>query len=267
MTIWQAVILGIVQGIAEFLPISSSGHLVVLQRVFGVDLPGMTFDIIVHLGSLCAVFAVFWRDILSLIKNPFQKMTAMLILGSIPAVIMGFLFKSDIERMFSQGFYLAVGFVLTGILLLAADSIPKTRTHKTEKDMTIFDALIVGCMQALALPPGISRSGATITGGLLNGLNRETAARFSFLLSIIAIGGAGVLEVWEVYQSPEHVLSGDIISFIVGFAAAAVSGYFAIRLLLELIKKCKLKCFSYYLFILAAWLLADRFVLNWFFIY
>jgi len=267
MEIWQAIILGIVQGIAEFLPISSSGHLVVLQRVFGVDLPSMTFDIIVHIGSLFAVFAVFWRDILTLLKNPFQKMTAMLIVGSIPAAVAGFLFKSDIERIFNQGFYLAIAFILTGILLLVADSIPKRHTRKTEKDMTILDALIVGCMQAVALPPGISRSGATITGGLFSGLNRETAARFSFLLSIIVIGGAGLLEAWEVYQSPEIIYRGDIIPFIIGFVAAAVSGYFAIRLLLELIKKCKLKYFSYYLFILAAWLLLDRFVLNWFFNY
>ena len=267
MTIWQAVVLGIVQGIAEFLPISSSGHLVVLQRVFGIDLPGMTFDIIVHIGSLFAVFAVFWRDILFLIKNPFQKMTVMLVVGSIPAAITGFLFKSDIERIFNQGFYLAAAFILTGMLLLAADSIPKTHTCKAEKDITILDALIVGCMQAVALPPGISRSGATITGGLLSGLNRETAARFSFLLSIIVIGGAGLLEAWEVYQSPEIIYSGDIIPFIAGFVAAAAAGYLAIRLLLELIKKCKLKYFSYYLFILATWLMIDRFVLNWFFTY
>jgi len=267
MTIWQAIILGIAQGIAEFIPISSSGHLVVLQRVFGVELPSMTFDILVHLGSLCAVFAVFWKDILALIKNPFQKMTGMLIIASIPAVVVGFLFKDDIERIFNQGFYLALAFAFTGILLLIADSIPVRHTRKTERDMTALDALIIGCMQALALPPGISRSGSTITGGLFRGLNRETAARFSFLLSIIVIAGAGLLEALEVYQSPEIIYRGDIIPFIIGFIAAAVSGYFAIRLLLELIKKCNLKYFSYYLFILSAWILVDRFVLNWFFIY
>jgi len=267
MTIWQAIILGIVQGIAEFLPISSSGHLVLMQRVFGIDLPSMTFDILVHLGSLCAVFAVFWKDILALIKKPFQKMTAMLIVGTIPAVVVGFAFKDQIEQIFNQGFFLAIAFAITGLLLLAADSIPVARSRKEEKDMTLIDALIIGCMQALALPPGISRSGATITGGLLRGLNRETAARFSFLLSIIAIGGAGLLEAWEIYESPEIISRGDILPFIIGFIAAAVSGYFAIRLLLELIKKCNLKYFSYYLFILAALILVDRFVLNWFFVF
>jgi len=262
MELWQAVILGIVQGIAEFLPISSSGHLVLLQQVFGIG-PSMTFDIIVHIGSLCAVFAVFWKDILMLIKNPFQKMTAMLIVGTIPAVVVGF-FLRDYMEVFHSGFLLAAAFIFTGVLLLIADSI--THTSKTEKEMGFADALIVGCMQAIALPPGISRSGATITGGLVTGLTRETAARFSFLLSIIAILGAGALEAWEVLGSYEGVYRGDIPAFMVGFVMAAVSGYFSIRLLLELIKKAKLKYFAYYVFVLAGFVLLDRFVLNIFFV-
>jgi len=262
---WQAIILGTVQGIAEFLPISSSGHLLVLQRVFGLDLPGMTFDIVLHIGSLCAVFAVFWRDILSLIKNPLQKMTGLLIIGTIPAVIAGYLLKEDIDRLFNQGFYLASAFVFTGILLMVADSI--THVHKTEKDITILDAVVIGCMQAVGLPPGISRSGATITGALVCGLNRETAAGYSFLLSIIAVVGAGTLEFAYVVQNNVGVYRGDIPAYMVGFAMAAVSGYFSIRLLLRLIKKCKLRYFSYYLFALAAWILVDRFILHRFFMH
>ena len=263
MTMWQAIILGIVQGIAEFLPISSSGHLLVLQHIFGLDLPGMTFDIVLHIGSLCAVFAVFWRDILNLIKNPFQKMTGLLIIGTIPAVVVGYLFKDYIDRIFNQGFYLAAAFTFTGILLMVADSI--THVHKIEKDITILDAIVVGCMQAVGLPPGISRSGSTITGALVCGLNRETAARYSFLLSIVAIVGAGILETAEVVQNNVGVYRGDIMAYMIGFVMAAVSGYFSIRLLLRLIKNCKLRYFSYYLFALAAFILVDRFVLNWFF--
>jgi len=253
MEIWQAVILGLVQGIAEFLPISSSGHLVILQNLFGINQPGVTFDIVLHIGSLCAVFAVFWRDILLLVKNPFQKMTLMLIIGTIPVVVVGYALRGYIE-LFQQSVYLAAAFVFTGILLLMADRI--TQTHKTVKEMTVLDAVTIGCMQAIALPPGISRSGATITGALVSGLTRETAARFSFLLSVIAIIGAGVLEFTD--GGPGGVYAGDIPAYMVGFVAAAVSGYFSIRLLLELIKKCQLKYFAYYVFALAGFLLVIR---------
>lgn len=262
MEIWQAVVLGLVQGIAEFLPISSSGHLVVLQHVFGINEPGMTFDIIVHIGSLCAVFAVFWQDILRLIRNPFQKLTGMLIIGTIPAVVAGYLLRDHMD-FFRQPFYLAAAFVFTGVLLLIADSIK--HTNKTVKEMNALDAIIIGCMQAVALPPGISRSGATITGALVSGLTRETAARFSFLLSIIAIMGAGTLEIWEMFQNGAEVYMGDIPPFMVGFVVAAVSGYFSIRLLLELIKRASLKFFAYYVFVLAALILVDRFVFGLFF--
>lgn len=264
MEIWQAFILGLVQGIGEFLPISSSGHLAVMQHVFGINEPGMTFDIIVHIGTLCAVFAVFWQDILNLIKNPFQKMTAMLIIGTIPAAVAGLFLREHMDFL-NQSFYLAAAFIFTGVLLLISDNINDASARKTDKEMTLLDAIIVGCMQAVALPPGISRSGSTITGGLISGLNRKTAARFSFLLSIIAITGAGTLEAYHVFVAGEGVYAGDIPSFMVGFVVAAVTGYFSIKLLLRLLQKARLKYFAYYVFILAALILLDTFVLNWFF--
>ena len=261
MEIWQAIVLGVVQGISEFLPISSSGHLAVLQVVFGMSLHGITFDIFLHVGSLVAVFVVFWKDIWNLIRNPFQKITAMLIIGTIPAVILGFLLRSHMDGL-QHGVFLAIAFTFTGAMLIFADGI--TGSIKTEKEMTYIDALMVGLMQALAIPPGVSRSGSTITGALMRGLDRETAARFSFLLSIIAILGAGALEAIDVIREPETI--SYIPAYIVGFVAAAVSGYFSIRLLLKLIKKAQLKHFSYYLFVLAAFILLDRFVLNLFFV-
>lgn len=260
MEIWQAIVLGIVQGVAEFLPISSSGHLVVLQEIFGMSQAGITFDIVLHVGSLCAVFAVFWRDILMLLKNPFQKLTLMLIVGTIPAVLAGYLLRGYMD-IFQHSFYLAVAFVFTGILLLIADNIK--HVHKSEKEMSVLDAIVIGCMQAIALPPGISRSGATTTGALVSGLTRETAARFSFLLSIISIVGAATLELWEGGYS--GVYMGDIPAYMIGFVVAAVAGYFSIKLLLELIRNCKLKYFAYYVFILAALLLLEGFVFNFFF--
>jgi len=266
MTLWQAIVLGVVQGIAEFLPVSSSGHLVVLQTVFGIEQPGITFDIVLHLGSLSAVFAVFWKDIKNLVTNPFQKLTGLLIVGTIPAVIVGFMFKSEIERIFVQGFYLALAFIFTGILLWVADSIGQG-SKRTVKSISYFDALTIGLMQAVGIPPGISRSGATITGGLICGLSRETAARFSFLLSIIVIAGAGTLEAWELYTEQVRFYTSDLLPFMLGFFAAALSGYLAIRLLLQLIKSCKLRYFSYYLFVLGAWILVDRFVFNLFFVH
>lgn len=263
MNILTAVILGIVQGIAEFLPISSSGHLVVLERVFGINEPTLTFDIVVHLGSLTAVIVVFWQDIWTLLRKPFQKMTGLLLVGTIPAVVVGFLFKSQIETLFRNSLLLAAAFVVTGVLLFIADQFKEGR--KTEKDITYLDALLIGCMQAVGLPPGVSRSGATITGALTRGLTRETAARFSFLLSIIAITGAGVLQLKDIVQEHAVVASADILPLAFGFVASALVGYLAIRLLLRLINACKLRYFSYYVFALAALLVMDTLVTKVFF--
>jgi len=263
MSILQAIILGIVQGITEFLPISSSGHLIVLQRVFGMEEPALTFDVVVHVGTLLAIVAVFWTDIVAIIKNPFSKMTGLLIVGTIPAVIAGFFLRNVIETHFRTGIWLAAAFTMTGVLLMLADRY--TTGHKEERDITWFDALFIGCCQALALPPGISRSGTTITGSLTRGLKRETAARFSFLLAIIAITGAGTLEVIDIVQDGARIEAIGIMPLIFGFLAAALVGYLCIRLLLKLIKACKLRYFSFYLWGLAALILVDYFFVNHFF--
>ena len=263
MNILQAVILGIVQGISEFLPISSSGHLVVLQRVFGMEDPALTFDIVVHLGTLVAIFVVFWKDIVAIVKNPFGKMTWLLVVGTIPAIIAGLFLRDIVETYFRTGIWLAAAFTITGILLLVADRF--TTGYKEERDITWFDALFIGCCQAFAIPPGISRSGTTITGSLSRGLKRVAAARFSFLLAIIAIAGAGALEAFEVIGDSARVESIGIMPLVVGFVVAAVVGYLSIRLLLKLIEACKLKYFSFYLWGLAALIFIDWMVFNHFF--
>jgi len=263
MTTLQAIILGAVQGIAEFLPISSSGHLIVLQRVFGMEEPAMTFDIIVHVGSLLAIIVVFWRDIFAILKNPLQKMTGLLIVGTIPVVVAGFLMRNVMETSFRSGLWLACAFAVTGLFLLLADKIPMGK--KEERDVNYLDAIIIGFFQALALPPGISRSGTTIMGALTRGLTRETAAKFSFMLAIISIAGAGTLEAVEVVREGELTGTVGVPQLLIGFAVSAIVGYVAIRLLLKLINACKLRYFSFYVWGLAALILADYIIFNRFF--
>ena len=265
MSIFQAIILGIVQGITEFLPISSSGHLIILHQFFGIEKGAFTFDIVVHLGTLVAIVIYFWADILALIKKPFSKMTGLLVVGTIPVVIAGFFLRNVMDN-FRTGIWLAAAFTLTGVLLMVADRITTT-ARKEERDITWLDAFIIGCFQALGIPPGISRSGTTITGGLVRGLNRETAARFSFLLAIIAIAGATVLEHMSEFVQGDgaNIAAIGIAPVIVGFIVATIVGYLSISLLLKLLKACKFKYFSFYLWGLAVLLFVDYFFVNQFF--
>jgi undecaprenyl-diphosphatase len=268
MSILQAVILGIVQGVAEFLPISSSGHLVLLSHVFGIDEPSFTFDIVVHIGSLVAIVAVFWRDIWALVCKPFQKMTGLLIVGTLPVVVAGLFLRGPIEAMRDAAWVavaLAVAFVITGILLVVADKIK--RTHKEERDITYTDALIVGVAQACALPPGISRSGTTIAAGLGRGINRAAAAKYSFMLALIAIAGAGFVEMVVHLRRDAYEIAAQVggMQMLFGFAASALVGYLSIRLLLGLIRAAKLRYFSYYVWALAVLIMLDFWVVNQFF--
>jgi len=265
MEIWQAIILGAVQGVAEFLPISSSGHLVLGQHMFGVDMEDpafFTFDIVVHVGSFVAIAIAFWRDIWALIKNPFSKMTGLLIVGTIPAVIAGLFFRNHIE-MLRNGLWLAAAFTVTGFLLMAADRLSKG--EKGEGEITYMDALFVGVLQALALPPGISRSGTTITGALYRGISREAAAKYSFMLAMIAIAGAGALEAMQVIRGDVDPSTLGLEPMLIGFFVSLIVGYFSIRLLLKLIKACKLMYFSYYVWALAGLIVLDLVVFNLFF--
>jgi len=262
MTIFEALVLGIVQGIAEFLPISSSGHLVVLREVFQLEGEMLTFDIFVHVGSLVAILAVYWKDVWALIKNPFCKMTVLLILGTIPAVVVGFPLRNIIEGpIFTSGIWLAAAFTATGVLLLMADKFKNC--HKEEHEITYKDALFVGLMQALALPPGISRSGMTITGALGRGISREAAANFSFMLAIIAIAGVGFVEALELATGRTCIENIGVAPMLVGAIASGLVGYISIKLLLKLIKACKLRYFSYYVWALAALILLDHLIINW----
>lgn len=264
MTLFDAIILGIIQGISEFLPVSSSGHLILFQNLLHIKEPTMTFDVLLHVGTLVPIFAVYWTEIVKLIKKPFQKLTYLLIIGTLPAVLVAILFKDQIDAMFtSVTWLLAVGFAITGLLLLYADE-AKVGRKKTE-EITYVDALIIGAMQGVAVAPAISRSGSTISASLFRKLDRQTAAMFSFLLSIPAIAGAVVLEIIKIIKaSPADAAVATInpLYMIVGFFAAMISGYFAINFMLDLIRKAKLKYFAFYVFALAALILVDKFVLS-----
>ncbi len=244
---------------------SSSGHLVLFQRVFKITEPAVTFDVVLHLGTLVPVFIIYFHRIADLIKRPFQKMTYLLIVATIPAVIFGVLFDDVIEKLFEGGIFMAIGFTVTGLLLFYADGV--SNGTRREKHLTYVDALFIGLLQAIAITPSVSRSGSTICGALSRKLDKQTAARFSFLMSIPAILGAAVLQVKDIITAePGEIVSQiGVMPMIFGFIAAMLSGYLAIRFMLKLITETKLKYCSYYLFLLAAFIALDCNVTHFFF--
>ena len=266
MSVLEAIILGIVQGLTEFLPVSSSGHLVLLQKIFGINEPGLFFDTMLHAGTLIAVFVVLWKDIWEILKKPIQKLTLFLIIATIPAVIAALTFGDAIEDIFKSAKYLGFCFLITTVLLVTAEFLSKRGAKNTqqkaavkENKMNFLHALFIGVMQAIAIPPGISRSGATISGALFCKIDRDLAARFSFLLSIPAILGAVVL------QSKDLIKSGsaeetNMIAIIAGTIAAAITGFFAVKLMLKIIREKSLYGFAIYTGILGVLVLTDQFV-------
>ena len=245
MNLVEAIILGLIQGLSEFLPISSSGHLLLFHHLFGITSEdNLTFIIVLNLGSLLPLLVVFRKDIIALLKKPWQKTTALLIIATLPLVIVTLLFESHIEAMFHSIRFLPVGFILTGIILLLSDRL-KNNT-KTIDDIGFLDATLIGIAQAIAVFPGISRSGSTITSSLARGLNREEAARFAFLMSIPAAIGALVLRISHIVSGRILITDLNFINLAAGFITAAVSGYLAINFMLALVKKAQLKYFAFY---------------------
>lgn len=248
----DAALLGILQGVTEFLPISSSGHLVLGRALLGFAKPQLLFDILVHMGTLVAVLAVYGKDawriakawLLSLIgrnEDRISLRTAWLIIfASLPAGVVGIFFDDFIESLFANPRMTSAGLLATGTLLFFS-KFPKT-SGKSEAEISWHDALIIGLFQSLAIIPGISRSGSTITSALFRGIDREMAARFSFLLSIPAIGGAFVLKAKHLAD----VSPSDTIPLIVGTLAAAAAGVIALRWLLRLVRRGNFRGFAYY---------------------
>ena len=281
MSVWEALILGIVQGIAEFLPVSSSGHLVLLQRIFGINEPALVFETAVHGGTLLAVIVVLWRDIWNILRRIVQPLTFYLIIATIPTVIAALLFKSRIEEAFATGAFLGFAFLITSGLLFFSEMLfrraekpgglpgklagPAAARDKDE--MNLIDALFIGLLQAVAITPGISRSGATISAALSRRLNRDFAARFSFLLSIPAIIGALIFQCKDFIKAGTAGETGAIGLFpiAVGTISACVVAFFSIRLILKIVREHSLLGFAFYTGILGLLVLADKFFTNFFF--
>ena len=260
MSILEAIVLGIVQGLTEFLPVSSSGHLVLLQNIFGISEPQLFFDTMLHLGTLIAVVIVMRKEIIDLFKKPFHNL-GYLVIATIPAVIVALLLNDLVEGAFA-GTYLGYGFLFTAIILTLAEMLSKRRRQK-RRLVSAGSAAAMGIMQAIAILPGVSRSGSTIAGGLASGLDRKKAASFSFLMSIPVILGSVLLQGYKIVGSNVSV---EWAPTIIGAICAAVSGYFAVRFMLALIQKKRLYGFAVYVLILGIFVLLDQYVLgmiNW----
>lgn len=256
----KAIILGIVQGFTEFLPISSSGHLLLFRKLFGLAEAGLLLDTMLHLGTLVAVVAVFWRDLWAMIKKPFSHLTLLIVVGTIPTGIIGLAFQDSFAAMAQTGAFLGWSFLATGVILWLADYV-KEKGQKNMPAVKFRDSLLVGTLQGIAIIPGVSRSGLTIAGSLFRGIDRETAARFSFLLSLPAILGAVVVQSADLFQGNIEGIS--LSALLVGTLVAAFCGYLAVRWMLNIIRYKSLKGFSIYLWIIGLGVLGAQ-LMGWF---
>lgn len=265
MDIIQAIIIGLVQGLTEFLPVSSSAHLIFIQQLLGVTEPSLAFDVLLHVGTIVAVVTYFWRDIIQMIiaffeslvdlvkgrfiteikKDQYKKLTWYVIIGTIPVGLVGIIFNDIVESLFTGVSIPAFFLLITGCILYFSQRMNSGEIDL--KNMTLKEAIIVGCGQACAIIPGLSRSGTTIATGLILGLDKEFAAKFSFILSIPAILGAAIVQLKDVGGG-----SIELTAWIAGFLVATISGYLAIKFLLKLIQERSLDVFAYYCWIIGA---------------
>ncbi len=271
MDIFQAIILGIVQGLAEFLPVASAGQVILVTHILNVTFPNQSgaiaFNTLLHLGTLTAVVGFFWRDLIKIIKafvysllNLFQgtftdglkedvykRLAWLLIVGTIPVAIVGVLFTKQFEALFNN--VVAVGFflIINGFILVLSEHFAKPGDKKV-MGLTFKNSLIIGVFESLALFPGISRSGSSISAGLLLGLERQCAARYAFLLAIPAIAGAVIVE----FKNIGALTETNTASIIAAYIAVVIFGYLSIGLLIRLIKSTSLRVFAYYCWIVGA---------------
>lgn len=268
MTYLESIFLGLVQGVAEFLPISSSGHLSLFQAFLGIESAehaSTFFDVLLHLGTLIAVFVAYWGDIVDMVKEffaflrdvahggskqpvpPSRRMILLIILGTLPLFLV-LPIKDAVDSLYDNTYFISFALLLTGTLLFLSDRVK--RGHKDASTSKLSDALLVGCAQALATVPGLSRSGTTIAAGRFLGYDRKYAVRYSFLMSIPAVLGANILSLKEALDVGIEYNMVPI--YLAGVVVAAVSGYFSIRLLNMLTDKGKFGAFAYYCWLAGA---------------
>lgn len=267
MTGFQAFILGLIQGLTEFLPVSSSGHLAILQNFMNLKEGALEFTVLLHLGSLIAVFLAYRKTVIAIIiaffgmiadlfkerslmikKDKHRLYVILLIIGSIPAGIVGVLFDEKLGEAFTSIILIAFMLIITGALLIVGERIGRYNTLKIEQ-LKGKNAFLIGLFQMAALMPGLSRSGTTMVGGLVNGLKKEDAVEFSFLLSMPAVLGACIFEFKDIFSLSSTNTSISVM--LIGFITAIIVGYLSIKLLILVIKKERLKYFAYYCWIVA----------------
>ena len=262
MSYIESIILGLVQGLTEFLPVSSSGHLALLQHFFGIKGEKvLIFTVLLHIGTLVSVFIMYWRDIWELIKElfltikdlctgkglrlnerPVRKLGIMIIWTTVPTVIMGLTMNKFFENLNSNILAIGIGWIFTGAILYMAEKLNNGRNNIER--MNFRNGFFIGVMQGIAICPGVSRSGSTMVGGLLTGLDREFAVRYAFLISIPTILGAAILEVPDaIHQASAGTM--ELGPMLAGIAVAAMSGVLAIKAMIKVVVAQKLKFFSY----------------------
>ena len=257
MPLLQAILLGILQGLTEFLPVSSSAHLIIVPWIFGWDDGGLTFDVALHVGTLVSVVLFFFRDWLQIIGqaiglnfgsdpglNKNRGLLWLLILGTIPGGIAGVLFEKQAESAFRSPYIIATAAIVVGLIMWLADSTGRKQTDISRVSM--LDSLTIGIAQAFAIIPGVSRSGSTIAAGLFRGLDRPTAARFSFLLSTPIIAGAAAKKFWDLMKLGGGLPHDMQTAFIAGIIASAITGCFAIAFFLNYLRRRSLAAFVWY---------------------
>jgi undecaprenyl-diphosphatase len=276
LSLWEGILLGIIQGLTELLPVSSSGHLVIAQSLLpNFHQPGVLFDVMLHLGTLSAVIFFFWKDIMDIVKAllpPWRRpqplslfehmdesmiierrgLAAQILAATVITGTIGLSFQDQVHALFQSVEITAVGLLVTGVLLFFADRV--RNANRSIEEMTFADSLVIGLVQGIAIMPGISRSGSTIAFGIYRGLSGETAAKFSFLISIPAILGAAILE----SRHYTGVDGSEIPVYIAGTAAAAAVGFLTLKFLFLMIRKRDLRFFGYYCWVLGALTLAVK---------
>lgn len=278
MSLIESIILGLVQGLAEFLPISSSGHLAALQYIFGIDSSNvLTFTVMLHFGTLVAIFIVYWKDIVDLVKELFatikdictgqglqvnknetRRLGVMIIMATIPTGVIGLCFNDFFESLYSKMIVIGVCLLITGTGLYLAET--RGGGKKGIHEATFTNAFFIGLCQSVAIMPGISRSGATMIGGLACKFNREFAVRFAFLISIPSVLGAFILELPDAIGAISDGTGMSLGVMLAGVAVAAVSGYAAIKIMIKAVTSKKLVYFSAYTWIVGIALIIYNFV-------
>lgn len=260
----EALVLGVVQGLTEFLPVSSSGHLQIFKEMLGVEITrDLTFEIVVHAATVCSTLVVLRKEIGRLLQGVFRfrwneetQYALKILISMIPVAVVGFCFKEQVERIFGEGLGVVGGCLLltAGLLAFAYNAKPRLKTR-----ISFADAFVIGVAQACAVLPGLSRSGSTIATGILLGDNKEQVARFSFLMVLVPILGEALLEVKDLAGN-DAAASVSVLSLLVGFCAAFVSGYLACSWMLDLVKRGKLIWFAWYCLVVGLVVLAYCFI-------